>query len=240
MFPRKGAVLIQVGLLAFVPRLQALLLLLLLLLCVCDPGVAAHDTGSFAVISCCWRQACAGWKSRQYVLTVLMPLLLLLLPCCCPGGDTQGVEYNVTWPASHAPANDVSIALFSGTDCDSAAPLATVGPVRPKVAGFEAFAPFTVPAPSPSTQQGSGYFLRVEDSVTGQRNYSEIFTLQPLQLQQGGGSSGSGGCVINPLLPPTQPLAVPAPRCSPDLKWNISAMPTGICEVQPHGCRYYR
>lgn len=150
---------------------------------------------------------------------------------CCSLGGTQGVEYNVTWPASHAPVNDVSIALFAGTDCDGIAPLATAGPVRPRVAGFEAFAPFTVP---PSAQ-GAGYFLRIQDSVTGQRNYSEIFTVQPLQLQ-----GGAGGCVINPLLPPTQPFAVPAPRCSPELKWNISAMPTGICEVQPHGCRYYR
>lgn len=158
---------------------------------------------------------------------------------CCSHGGTQGVEYNVTWPASHAPANEVSIELFAGTDCDSAPPLATAGPVRPRVAGFEAFAPFTVPA---SIQGAAGYFLRIQDRVTGernystgQRNYSEIFTVQPLQLQ-----GGAGGCVVNPLLPPTQPFAVPAPRCSPELKWNISAMPTGICEVQAHGCRYYR
>jgi hypothetical protein len=102
--------------------------------------------------------------------------------------------------------------------------------MRPKPAGFDAFAPFTVPAATP----GSGFFLRIQDSISGQRNYSEYFTVQPLQL------SGAGGCVINPMLPATQPYMRPAPRCSPEYKWNISAMPTGICEVQPTGCRYYR
>ena len=146
----------------------------------------------------------------------------------------QGVDYNLTWPASHAPANDVTISIFSDTDCSnngsSATSIATFGPVRPKTAGFEAYAPFTVPA----SVQGPGFFLRVQDTVTGQRNYSEYFAVQPLQL------TGAGGCVVNPLLPPMQPYVRPAPRCSPEYKWNISSMPTGICEVQATGCRYYR
>jgi hypothetical protein len=148
---------------------------------------------------------------------------------------TQGVEYNLTWPASQAPTNDVTISLFLDTDCpiagSDATPSATFSPMRPKTAGFEAFAPFTVPALAAVSQ---GFFLRVQDSVSSQRNYSEYFTVQPLQL------NGAGGCVINSMLPATQPYMRPAARCSPEYKWNISGMPTGICEVQPTGCRYYR
>jgi len=100
--------------------------------------------------------------------------------------------------------------MFKGTDCGGAsAPLATSGVLRAKVVGFDAFVPFTVPAAA----AGSGYFLRIEAPATGQRNYSELFTVQPLQMQ------GPTGCVINPLVPAVQPKVKPPGRCNPEYKW---------------------
>jgi hypothetical protein len=113
-------------------------------------------------------------------------------------------------PASHTSPGDLTLSLFQDTDCNDANPLATSGPVKPLTLGFDSYIPFTVPASS----EGSGYFIRIDNPATGQRNYSEVFVVQKLQVQ-----GSAGGCVVNPLLPPSQPFVKPPNRCSPEYKW---------------------
>jgi hypothetical protein len=133
----------------------------------------------------------------------------------------------MTWPASHAPRDSVTLSLFETTDCNGAEPLATSDPATPQVAGAIAYMNFVVP----DNVLGSSYFLRVENSVTGQRNYSETFSVQPLQV------TGDTGCVINPRLPI---VVAPAPKC-PNYAWNVSTQATGNkCLFEPNGCRTFR
>jgi hypothetical protein len=112
-------------------------------------------------------------------------------------------------PASHTSTADLTVSLFQGSDCDGATPLTTASPVKPQTLGFESYLPFTVPA----SAEGPGFFIRIENPATGQRNYSEVFAVQKQQLQ------GPTGCVVNPLLPPSQPFVRPANRCSAEYKW---------------------
>lgn len=144
---------------------------------------------------------CTAYNHLLYCLFVL---LCRLLP------HTQGIAYNITMPASHtSPTAAVTLSLFQGSDCNSATPLQITGPVKPQTLGFDSYVPFTLPA----SAEGLGFFIRVENPATGQRNYSEVFEIQKQQLQ------GPGGCLVNPLLPPNQPFVRPPNRCSPEYKW---------------------
>jgi hypothetical protein len=121
----------------------------------------------------------------------------------------QGITYNITLPASLTPAADLTLSLFQGSDCNSATPLATAGPVKPQTLGFDSYLPFTVPA----SAEGLGFFIRVDNPATGQRNYSEVFEVQKVQMQ------GPNGCLVNLLLPASQPFMKPPSRCSPEYTW---------------------
>jgi hypothetical protein len=121
----------------------------------------------------------------------------------------QGITYNITMPTSHTPAVDLTLSLFQGSDCNGVNPLATSGPVKPQTLGFDSYLSFTIPA----SVEGLGFFIRIENLATGQRNYSEIFTVQKVQVQR------PNGCMVNPLLPANQPFIKPPNRCSPEYKW---------------------
>lgn len=140
---------------------------------------------------------------------------------------SQGVEYNITFPALRSPTGSISVAIFKDTDCNTQQPLATVESLTVSAATrFETFATFRVPADLPV---GSGYILRVQGTVNGAAAtiYSEAFAVQQLR-------TAGGACNANlPYLPP-------APRCSPELAWNVSAGPTGMCKFEANGCRTYR
>ena len=123
-----------------------------------------------------------------------------------------------------APSGSITVAIFQGTDCNTA-PLTTLGPLPVTPANsYESVATLKVP----SDLLGSGYILRVNGTVNGApvTIYSEYLTVQALRV--------NGAC--NPSLP----YLPPAPRCNPDLKWNVSAGPTGLCKIEANGCRTYR
>ena len=123
-----------------------------------------------------------------------------------------------------SPDGSVTVSVFQGTDCNKQ-PLATMGPLPVKAANsFETYALFTVP----SDLLGSGYILKVQGTVNGAAAtiYSEAFEVQQLRA--------NGEC--NPNLP----YLPPPPRCSPELAWNVSMGPTGLCKIEANGCRTYR
>lgn len=146
-----------------------------------------------------------------------LDLLLLLL--------LKGVEYNLTFPSMRAPSGSITVAIFKGTDCNNSQPVSTLGPIPVQAANsFEVFATVRVP----SGISGTGYILRVQGSVNGVATtiYSEYIAVQQLRV--------NGQC--NPNLP----YLPPAPHCSPELRWNVSMGPTGLCAIQDNGCRNYR
>ena len=85
----------------------------------------------------------------------------------------QGYSYNLTWPRQHAPTGPLTIALFNTTDCNGAAPLLTLTSQQPTVTASTAWLTILVPnASAPAA------FFRITNSQ-GQRNYSELFSIQP-------------------------------------------------------------
>jgi hypothetical protein len=135
----------------------------------------------------------------------------------------QGMEYKVTFPSIRAPTGSVSVEIFKGSDCNTTA-LSTFGPLAVSQGTFQASVSIKVP----SELSGPGYFLRVKGTVNGAPAtiYSEFFDVQAAQV--------NGEC--NPNLPYPPPVN----RCSPELKWNVTDGPNGLCKVEVNGCRSYR
>jgi hypothetical protein len=118
--------------------------------------------------------------------------------------------------------------MFEGaSDCGDTTPLFTIDATPQTAAGFVAVAAFTVPA----SVQGNSFFVRITNPVTGQRNYTEIFAVQPMQV-----TNPAAGCVINPQLPLG---AVPELKC-PELDWNVTLTVGGKCTIEANGCRTWR
>jgi len=136
----------------------------------------------------------------------------------------QGVEYKVTFPSIRSPSGSITIDIFKGSDCNAALPLSSFGPLAVSAGPYESSATIRVP----SDLSGPGYFLRVTGTVNGAAVtiYSEFFEVQAAQV--------NGACNPNLPYPP------PPPRCSPELKWNVTDGPTGLCKIELNGCRSYR
>ena len=57
--------------------------------------------------------------------------------------------------------------------------------------------------------------------------YSELYAVEAL-------TAGVGGCSAN------LPYATPPPFCNPAPAWNVTALPTGACNIMSNGCREFR
>lgn len=143
------------------------------------------------------------------------------------------MTYNVTFPRAHAPAEPVMLSLFRATDCGAAAtPLFSAGPLSPAtVDRYNSFVTVTLPD---GVTGDNDIILRVEGTVSGQRNYSDVISIQKKFVVT------EAGCVVNPRLPVAQPMVAPPLHCRTSLQWNITQMATGPCVFESNSCRDYR